>query len=71
MEPRDRNKTAGPEEEAALRRKLAEGGPLICPRCQGPLHANPVPPRSDVAYVRNRVILDCESCEFRVVLDRK
>ena len=77
MEPRDGEKPATPgkpptpEEEAVLRSKIAGGGLLTCPRCHAPLTTIPVPPRSDVAYVRNRVVLSCESCGFRVALDRK
>ena len=71
MEPRDGGIAASPEEEQALRKRMVEGGPLTCPRCHGPLQMTSAPPRSDVAYVRNRAILDCSACGFRVALDRK
>lgn len=64
-------KGADPGEEEALREQLAEGGSPECPRCGTPLRLTPVPPRSDVSYVRNRILLECASCDFRVVLDRK
>jgi hypothetical protein len=62
---------ANPSEEAALRRQLKEGRVPACPRCNATLRTVPIPLRSDVAYVRNRVLLECESCRFRVALDRK
>jgi hypothetical protein len=62
---------ANPSEEAALRTQLKEGKPPTCPRCNATLRTFPVPPRSDVAYVRNRALLECDSCRFRVALDRK
>ena len=62
---------ANPSEEAALRTRLKEGKTPACPRCRATLRTIPVPPRSDVAYVRNRILLECDSCQFRVALDRK
>ncbi|MFH1766244.1 MAG: hypothetical protein ABIF09_18830 [Gemmatimonadota bacterium] len=64
-------KGADPGEEEALREQLAKGDSPDCPRCGTPLRLTPVPPRSDVSYVRNRLLLECASCAFRVVLDRK
>ena len=62
---------ANPSEEAALRRQLKEGKAPACPRCNATLRTVPVPPRSDVAYVRHRALLECDTCRFRVALDRK
>jgi transcription elongation factor Elf1 len=63
-------KGANPREEEALRKRLNEGSPLDCPRCGTLLRMTPVPPRSDVSYVRNRALLTCGSCGLRIVLDR-
>ena len=62
---------ATPQEERALRKQLEEGVPPECPRCETDLGSTLVPPRSDVSYVRNRVLLTCEVCGLRVVLDKK
>ena len=56
-------------EEAALRGKLRTGGMPDCPRCGIRLQATPVPPRSDISYVRHRVLLACDSCGLKVSLD--
>jgi hypothetical protein len=61
--------TAGEEKE--LQEDLQKGRPLSCPRCHAPLRSIRIPPRSDVAYVRNRVLLECELCDFLAALDRK
>lgn len=60
-----------PWEEEALRVELERGGSLECPLCGTRLHTSPQPPRSDISYVRHRVLLACDSCGLRVVLDRK
>ena len=65
------NGRASPQEEKALRDDLRRGETPGCPRCGTPLVGTPVPPRRDVSYVRDRVILDCSSCGFRVVLDTR
>ncbi len=61
---------ANPREEEALRKRVKEGGSPECPRCSTRLRITPVPPRSDVSYVRNRVLLECDSCGLKVALDR-
>ena len=58
-----------PEEEQALRKEVKEGA-ATCPRCGEPLTITPIPPRSDVSYVRNRVLLECARCLLRVAVDR-
>ena len=63
--------SATPQEEKALRDDLRGGKAPSCPRCGTRLVGTPVPPRRDVSYVRDRVILNCSSCGFRVVLDTK
>jgi transcription elongation factor Elf1 len=65
------HKSANPQEENALREQLKGGRSPECPRCGAPLKITPVPPRSDVSYVRNRVLLVCDSCGLKVALDRK
>lgn len=62
---------ASDREEKALRDDLKKGRALSCPRCQAPLRTTSVPPRADVSYVRNRVLLECELCDFLVALDRR
>ena len=58
-------------EEEALREQVKEGGSPECPRCGIPLRITAVSPRSDVSYVRNRVLLECDPCGLKVALDRK
>ena len=58
-----------PEEEMVLREGVKDGA-ASCPRCGKPLNITPIPPRSDVSYVRNRVLLECSRCYLRVALDR-
>jgi hypothetical protein len=56
--------------EKALLRQLEAGRIPECPKCAAFLRITPIPPRSDVSYVRNRVLLTCDSCGFKVALDR-
>jgi ribosomal protein S27AE len=49
---------------------LRSGDPATCPRCGGRLDEWPVPPRSDVSYVRDRLWLVCAACARSVILDR-
>lgn len=65
------SESASAREEKGLREDIRRGRPLSCPRCQAPLRSTPVPPRSDVSYVRDRVLLECELCDFLVALDKK
>ena len=61
----------GPSEEERLRAELKMGESPDCPRCGAPFRITPIPPRSDVSYVRKRVLLDCEECGLKVALDRR
>jgi hypothetical protein len=61
--------TAG--EERILREEMAKGAIPSCPRCGAAMIRTPITPRSDVAYVRTRYLLQCQECELRAVLDRK
>lgn len=63
------NYTAG--EEKRLRDAVARGEIPRCPRCGGLLEQAPIPPRRDVAYVRDRVVLQCVSCGRKAVVDRR
>ena len=63
-------KSIGPKEEEAMRESLERGETPECPRCETLLRITPVPPRSDLSYVRNRAVLTCESCGLRIALDR-
>jgi hypothetical protein len=64
------SKNLKPAEEQALRDQVSQGA-AQCPRCDSVLTMKPIPPRTDVAYVRDRVLLTCSECEIRVVVDRK
>ena len=59
------------KEEEKLREALESGDNPECPRCGSRLASCPVPPRADVAYVRNRILLQCGSCGFKIAIDRK
>lgn len=52
---------------AALRR--GEDGPA-CPACATTLVRRGVPPKEEVAYVRDRIWLLCPSCRRSAVFDR-
>ena len=54
------------EIEAAFR----AGNVLICPGCGTALDQRPVPPRTDVSYVRDRLLVVCSSCHGTHVLDK-
>ncbi len=57
------------QQTRALARALHAGEPLTCPECAVPLDRRPVPPRPDVSYVRDRVVVVCPSCHAAAVLD--
>lgn len=60
------------DEEALIRGAVArEAGPFSCPRCGGGLDIRKVPPRSDVAYVRDRILLVCNGCGRSLVVDHR
>ena len=58
-------------EHAALRGAFLNDGPLECPSGHGPLDRRPVPPRSDVSYVQERLWVSCPVCHRSTVLDRR
>lgn len=60
-----------PSEEADLREALSKGKAPPCPRCGSPLRCTPVLSPPAVSYVRNRVLLECDSCGLRSALDRR
>ena len=59
------------QEEESLRKQLKKGTHPECPRCGCRLQVTPVRPRTDVAYVRDRVLLACNPCGLNVALDRE
>jgi hypothetical protein len=59
------------EEEKTLRECMKRGDSLHCPLCESPLQITPIRPSPQVAYVRDRVALECSACGRRTVLDRK
>jgi hypothetical protein len=59
------------EQRRLVAQALREGSRLECPICREALDRSPVPPRGDVAYVRDRILLTCPSCRRSLVLDRR
>ena len=57
-------------EERDLHRQVAMGSGPHCPRCDDPMSLTPVHSPPEVAYVRDRVILQCSSCQLHCVVDR-
>ena len=58
-------------EEHQIDGAFRSGEALICPRCRIALDLRGVPPRNDVSYVRDRVLVVCSECHGTHVLDRK
>lgn len=63
-------------EEGALRWEeeevVVEGGRgPACPRCDASMSLRRVPPREEVAYVRDRLWLSCPACGRNAVVDRR
>jgi hypothetical protein len=58
-------------DESVIEHAFLKGDALTCPRCEIALDLRPVPPRDDVSYVRDRVIVVCSTCHATHVLDRK
>ena len=54
-----------------LQARIDAGGAVACPVCGVPLDRLDVAPRSDVSYVRTRVVLTCSRCHRWAALDRK
>ncbi len=59
-----------PGEERELRKAMDRGETPLCPRCRRPLEVVPVPPSSQVAYVRRRALLTCGPCGLTIPVDR-
>ena len=62
-----------PEERARIADGLnrREGAEPVCPVCGARLSIQAVTPRSDVPYVRHRVLIICPSCRRSATLDRR
>lgn len=59
-------------EAAELKRALGRGEARpACPRCGVAMSRRRVPPRSGVAYVRDRIWLVCLECRRSLVVDRR
>jgi len=56
-------------ENAALEEASRAGEAALCPRCAVPMDRRAIPPREDVAYVRERLWLVCPGCRRTAVLD--
>jgi len=61
----------GREDAAGIREAWAAGIVPECPQCQVALDPTSVPPRRDVAYVRDRVVLVCRSCGRSAAVERR
>lgn len=59
------------EARDSLRERFRAGDELLCPDCKVLLDRRPVPPRSDVSYVRDRLVVTCPVCHGHLVLDRR
>jgi len=59
------------QETRSLERSFAAGEMSPCPRCGNPLDQTPVLPSPEVAYVRNRVLIQCLHCRLKGVLELK
>ena len=68
--PDERGRHTHPD-EGEIERAFRAGDALSCPRCGTALDLRPVPPRTDVSYVRDRLLVVCSSCHRTHVLDRK
>ena len=60
-----------PDEEQLLGRHLQADEALTCPLCEVSLDVRPIPKRTDVSYVRDRVLVACPVCHRTSVLDRR
>ena len=60
-----------PDQLTALAHEVRRGGRAVCPECGSAVDQRPVPPRSDVSYVRDRVWLVCPTCHRSGVIDRR
>ncbi len=57
------------DELERLRGLVGGSEPFACPRCGRTLDTRRVAPRTDVAYVRDRLWMTCGSCEATGVID--
>ena len=58
-----------PSEERMLKVTLERGETLRCPRCRTLLATQEIAPRSDVSYVRHRIVVVCGGCGVHGALD--
>ena len=58
------------DQSRALADDVRRGAEATCPVCHVPMDRQAVPPRSDLAYVRDRILLVCPECHRNHVLDR-
>lgn len=59
------------DEKEDLARDLVRKGEAECPRCGVAVERRSVPPRSEVAYVRDRIWVVCSECGASAVFDRR
>jgi hypothetical protein len=59
------------DEHTTLHRSFLRGERLDCPVCGAELDRQPVRPRPDVSYVRDRLWVSCPSCRRSTILDRR
>ncbi len=58
-------------DEQEIEDAFRAGDVLKCPRCGPALDLRPIPPRTDVSDVRDRLLVVCSSCHRTHVLDKK
>lgn len=58
------------DEKRTLLEQVASGArPICCPRCGGVCGLVRMPPRRDVSYVRNRIVVRCPACFSSLAAD--
>lgn len=59
------------DEERSLLQMFRRKETPSCPRCGGGLDLTHIPPKPEVAYVRDRVLIQCSHCRLKGVVDRR
>ena len=57
------------QQKQDLANSFYEQKTLTCPECDILMDHLNIPPRSDVAYVRDRTLLTCPSCQRTLIVD--
>ena len=59
------------EEVRCLREAFLRGETPSCPRCLRVLQLTPIGPNREVAYVRDRVLVQCGACRLTGAMERR